>query len=154
MMKSQKGFTLIELLVVIAIVGVLAGAVLVAINPTERINEANDANKKSKLGQVAQAVESCYTNNNASYANCDTIAELEIGQYLKTGVITDNPASLTDLDTNDVVFDPNAASTQYYIITQLAQGSCSGTNHKFTYYDTGTGTTTTTVCQAAAPALP
>jgi len=37
----SKGFTLIELLIVIAVLGVLAGGVIVAINPLAKINAAN-----------------------------------------------------------------------------------------------------------------
>ena len=88
-LSLSKGFTLIELLVVIAILGILAAVVLVAINPAERINEANDSNKKSIVGQAATAVEACYTANTGSYANCDTVAELVTGSYMKT---TPNPA--------------------------------------------------------------
>lgn len=70
MNKLTKGFTLIELLVVIAILGILAAVVLIAINPAERINEANDSGAKSAVGQVATALEACYTANSGSYTNC------------------------------------------------------------------------------------
>lgn len=38
--KNQKSFTLIELLIVIAIIAIIAGAVLVAINPAKRLAQA------------------------------------------------------------------------------------------------------------------
>ncbi len=83
MYKSiQKGFTLIELLVVIAIIGILAAVVLVAINPAERINEANDSKVKSDLGQVATAVETCYTSTGGgtTYAtSCQSIGDSTSG---------------------------------------------------------------------------
>lgn len=46
---STKGFTLIELLIVIAILGVLAAAVLVAINPGQRIAAARNSRVKADL---------------------------------------------------------------------------------------------------------
>lgn len=62
---SPKGFTLIELLIVIAILGILAAGVLVAINPVQKINQANDANMKSNVGQIATALQAYYTTNQA-----------------------------------------------------------------------------------------
>lgn len=56
--SKQIGFTLIELLIVIAILGVLAAAVLVAVNPAKRMSQARDAQRKNDLGQVKNALES------------------------------------------------------------------------------------------------
>ena len=61
--KIQKGFTLIELLVVIAVIGVLAGAIIVAINPTEQLARGRDTGKKSTTQQIANAVNAYYAAN-------------------------------------------------------------------------------------------
>lgn len=53
----NSGFTLIELLVVIAVVGVLAGAVIVMINPEAQFQRARDAKRKSDLKQIRNALE-------------------------------------------------------------------------------------------------
>lgn len=52
---SQKGFTLIELLIVIAILGVLAAAVLVAINPGQRIASARNSRVRADLVNLGNA---------------------------------------------------------------------------------------------------
>ena len=57
----KKGFTLIELLIVIAILGILAAAVLVAVNPAKRQNQAKDANIKADIGSIATALQAYYT---------------------------------------------------------------------------------------------
>ena len=78
---NKKGFTLIELLVVIAVLGILAAVVLVAINPTKRLQDARNAGVKSDVGQIGTALEAYYTENNGVYpAN---IAALVTDQQLK-----------------------------------------------------------------------
>src|SRR3989338_4170740 len=56
-----KGFTLIELLIVIAILGILAAAVLVAINPGKRTRQAQDAKRKNDIGALATEIQGFYT---------------------------------------------------------------------------------------------
>ena len=56
-----KGFTLIELLIVIAILGILAAAVLVAINPGKRTRQAQDAKRKNDIGALATELQGYYT---------------------------------------------------------------------------------------------
>jgi len=57
----RSGFTLIELLIVIAILGILAAAVLVAVNPGKRQKQARDAARKNDIGQLATALQAFYT---------------------------------------------------------------------------------------------
>ncbi len=59
--KKLFGFTLIELLIVIAILGILAAAVLVAINPAKRTRQARDAQRKNDIGALATEVQAYYT---------------------------------------------------------------------------------------------
>lgn len=80
MKTVQKGFTLIELLIVIAVLGVLAAAVVVAINPAKRIKQANDAKIKNDIGQMATALQAYYTLNQSYPAELST---LETSQDLK-----------------------------------------------------------------------
>lgn len=61
---NTRGFTLIELLVVIAIIGILAVAVLSAINPIEQINKGRDTQLNSDASQLLGAIERYYTNSN------------------------------------------------------------------------------------------
>ena len=54
---NQKGFTLIELLVVIAILGILAAGILVAIDPLDKINAANDTQVQNDVSGSGRASE-------------------------------------------------------------------------------------------------
>src|SRR5260221_1384460 len=56
-LKVQAGFTMIELLVVISIIGILAVAVLSALNPIEQINKGRDTRLRSDAGEMLGANE-------------------------------------------------------------------------------------------------
>ena len=53
---NNKGFTLIELLIVIGIISILAGIVLVAVNPAKQFGKANDSERKSEIGTILSSV--------------------------------------------------------------------------------------------------
>lgn len=54
------GFTLIELIVVLGLIGILATAVLAALNPIAQIQKANDAHRKADLETIQHALELYY----------------------------------------------------------------------------------------------
>lgn len=54
------GFTLIELIVVLGLIGILATAVLAALNPIAQIQKANDAHRKADLEAIQHALELYY----------------------------------------------------------------------------------------------
>lgn len=56
-LSLPKGFTMIELLIVIAVLGILAVAVLSAINPIEQINRGRDTSSKSDAEQLLSAID-------------------------------------------------------------------------------------------------
>ncbi len=58
--KNQAAFTMIELLIVIAILGILAVAVLAAINPIEQINRGRDTGSRSDAEQLVSAIDRYY----------------------------------------------------------------------------------------------
>lgn len=60
-LKIKAGFTMIELLIVIAVLGVLATAVLSAINPIEQINRGRDTGTRSDAEQLIGAIDRYYT---------------------------------------------------------------------------------------------
>ena len=59
----QRGFTLIELLIVIALIGILAVALLSAINPLEQLRKGRDSARKADASELLNAIERF----NASY---------------------------------------------------------------------------------------
>ena len=61
--KLSQGFTLIELLVVIAILGVLAAALIAAIDPIEQIRKSQDSSYQSVATEFNTALQRYYTTN-------------------------------------------------------------------------------------------
>ncbi|MBI2442875.1 MAG: type II secretion system protein [Candidatus Levybacteria bacterium] len=88
--NSQRGFTLIELLVVIAVIGVLAGAIIVAINPVEQLKRSRDTARKSATGQLASAVSAYYVSKGGTYptANATWVSTLVTAGELKAAPAT------------------------------------------------------------------
>ena len=54
--RTEKGFTLVELLVVVAIIAVLAGVVIVAINPAALLQKSRDATRLQDMENVHKAM--------------------------------------------------------------------------------------------------
>ena len=59
-LKKMAGFTMVELMIVIAIIGIIAVAVLSAINPIEQINKGRDTRTRSDASEMLGALERYY----------------------------------------------------------------------------------------------
>jgi len=88
---SSKGFTLIELLIVIAIMGILAAGILVAIDPVDKINQANDAKVQNDISGAGRATEAYVITHNGFYpaglADLVSSGELKRAPVAPTGYV-------------------------------------------------------------------
>lgn len=55
-MRNKKGFTLIEVLLVIVIIAILAGIVIIAVNPGRQIAQASNTQRSSDVKALLDAV--------------------------------------------------------------------------------------------------
>lgn len=68
-MSSQRctGFTLVELLIVIAIIAVLAGVVIIAVNPSRQLADARNAQRFSDINSILNAFWQYAIDNNGRW---------------------------------------------------------------------------------------
>jgi prepilin-type N-terminal cleavage/methylation domain-containing protein len=110
--KSNKGFTLIEVLLVIAILAILAGVVIVAINPFKQLADARNTQRRADATTVLNAVYQYTVDNNGTLPA--TITVTPTAACATAGVCT----GLIDLSVL-------AASEKY--LTSLPKDPSSGT---------------------------
>ena len=106
LVAKQAGFTMIELLIVISILGILAVAVLSAINPIEQINRGKDTGSQSDAEQLLSAIDRYYASN-GTYPWQGTgagAADLEAGYWVDPNQ-TGSAPELRDIAHATVYFD-------------------------------------------------
>jgi len=122
-----KGFTLIEVLLVIAILAILAAVVIIALNPAKQLAEAQNAQRRSDVRAILDAVHQYAVDNYgslpaeiASGNTCidDGVPICVAGQSCDGGVSLDSiieeekylinipsdPTAATDVDTGYKIF--------------------------------------------------
>jgi len=129
MKKSARGFTLIEILVVIGIIAILAGIVLVAINPARQFRQANDSQRTSNVNAILNAVGQRIADNRGAFnglTGCtvaipatarEIVVEADAGNVDANTEF--NVACLTPTYLPSIPFDPStgtASSTKYNIV--------------------------------------
>lgn len=116
----KPGFTLLEILLVVAAIAILAGIVIVAINPGKQLGDTKNAQRRSDVNTILNAVYQYSIDNNGvvpstipTSATCATPATNEI---CRLGGVCTGLVDLSALTTNEkylvgIPTDPVGAST-------------------------------------------
>jgi prepilin-type N-terminal cleavage/methylation domain-containing protein len=124
---NAKGFTLIELLVVIGILAILLAITLVALNPRQNFQQANDTQRQSDVNAILNAINQYAAQNNGQLpAGVDTTERTITDDALVTDRV-DLCAALVPNYVADLPVDPLTG-------TRSAATSCAAGEDYNTFY--------------------
>lgn len=100
---NQSGFTLLEVLLVVAIIAILAGIVIVALNPSKQLGQSRNTQRSSDINTIVNAVYQYALDNNGTLPASITTTATEICEtgsstctsLVDLSVITTNEEYLT-----------------------------------------------------------
>jgi type IV pilus assembly protein PilA len=119
-MQQNKGFTLLEILLVVAAITILAGIVILAINPNKQLADTRNSQRRMDVNTILSAVYQYSIDNNGNLPATITTTATAICKTGQTGSCID----LTVLTTNEKYLvsmpvdpsGPTGASSGYTII--------------------------------------
>lgn len=106
--KKQKGFTLLEVLLVVAILAILAGIVIIAINPGKQLADARNAQRSTDVTTILNAVYQYSLDNNGVLPT--TIPTSTATEMCITGTV---PATCTSGSLIDLSVIVSATNDKY-----------------------------------------
>lgn len=77
-MKQQGGFTLLEVLLVVAIIAILAGIVIIAINPGKNLGDSRNSQRQADVTTILNGVYQYSLDNNGAMPSGITTTATEI----------------------------------------------------------------------------
>jgi prepilin-type N-terminal cleavage/methylation domain-containing protein len=123
---SQKGFTLLEILLVVAAIAILAGIVIIAINPNKQLGDTRNAQRKVDVNTILNAVYQYSIDNKGVVPSTITTTSTEICKTggTCTGLIDLSVLTASEKYLTAMPIDPSCASANgnCYNILKTANG--------------------------------
>ena len=107
---KKKAFTLIEVLLVVVIIAILAGIVIIAVNPGRQISQTNNAQRDSDVRAILDAVVQFSVENRGTLPAGITAVATTVGSAV--GQI-DICADIVPTYVAAMPFDPTTTGAQY-----------------------------------------
>lgn len=128
--KYTRGFTLLEILLVVAAIGILAGIVIVALNPNKQLGDTRNAQRRSDVTTILNALyQYSIDNNGALPPGIDSIASTS--QVVGTAV-AGLSTTCTATSTEDAGVDLTSALVPTYLVaipSDPSGGAASNTDY-------------------------
>lgn len=125
--NNQKGFTLIEILLVVAAIAILAGIVILAINPGKQLGDTRNAQRHADINTILNGTYQYVIDNSGTLPAGITTTPTEICKTggTCTGLIDLSVLTLNEKYLTSIPKDPNGtcnANGVCYTIVKSANG--------------------------------
>lgn len=126
MQNKNGGFTLLEVLLVVAIIAILAGIVILALNPGKQLGESRNAQRRADVNTILNAVYQYAIDNSGTLPASITATQTEVCKSggTCTGLIDLGVLTASEKYLVSIPFDPTGGSTNGagYEIKKSANG--------------------------------
>jgi prepilin-type N-terminal cleavage/methylation domain-containing protein len=123
----SRGFTLLEILLVVAAIAILAGIVILAINPTKQLGDTRNAQRRADVNTILNAVYQYAIDNSGTIPASITTTATAIcktGAASCTGLIDLSVLTAAEKYLTSIPFDPTGSTVTSagYTILKTANG--------------------------------